>query len=148
MLIFWATHFLVLLTGKIGFSWRILKYISVPVNSTGLEATAVPCPGYMGSNRNTQETHCPVVPQVLSSLDSPPSFHIKGNPYACSLSYVQGSLIRVKEEGHLVLARNKSSLIVSFLYCKGQHKCKKVPSRLNSGIYIDKNIGETLSYFR
>lgn len=103
---------------------------------------------YMGGNRKTQETRCPIVPQVLSSLDSPPSFHIKGSPYACSLCNVQGSSVWVKEEGHFVSARNKSSLIVRFLYCKGQRKCKKVPSRLNSEIYTDKNIGETLSYFR
>lgn len=56
---------LVICLRKIGFTWSL--FFVCACGWSGLEASTVPCLGYMGHNERTQETHCHVIPKVLKS---------------------------------------------------------------------------------
>lgn len=54
-----------------------LEILSVPLGSSRLEASAAPQSSYMGDHKETQGTHCCVLPQVLKSPGSSlPSFYL------------------------------------------------------------------------
>lgn len=119
--------------------------VSVPVSSSGLEGSEILCPGYMGANKKTRETHYHVLPQILSSLGSPPS-----RVFLCLLIILCSGLFHwAKGERPLFHGQNQKSSDNVLLNCKVQHKCKKLFSRLNPrNNDLDKCIEEKLCYFK
>lgn len=120
------------LARKTGFSWRcfllfcfVFVFVCfVSVSSSGLEATAMPCPEYRGGRKKAKETHCHVVPQVLSSPGSPPSFHINRSPmlayYVCP-----GLFSWAKGRRPFHLGQNQKSSIMCFSIVKSNTNVRK-----------------------
>ena len=147
LLIFLLTH---LFSGPLAKRDRLFwgkknHNVSVPVSTSGLEGSAILCPGYMGANKKTRETHYHVLPQVLSSLGSPPS-----RVFLCLLIILCPGLFSwAKGERPLSHGQNQKSSDNVLLNCEVQHKCKKLFSRLNPrNNDLDKNIEEKLCYFK
>lgn len=82
--------------------------------------------GYMGGTKETQGTHCCVVPQVPRPLGSLSSFHLSESSFAYLLCYVQGLLVvggKTWEEWDYSILERSGSPKISFkcffwLLCK------------------------------